>query len=79
MALFVHRAERADHLVAGLAELLAEPLADPFADEVVAVPAKGIERWLTQQLAHRFGSSRTDGTSGRDGICAGVRFRHRPR
>ena len=74
MALFVHRAERADHLVAGLAELLAEPLPDPFADEVVAVPAKGIERWLTQQLAHRLGSSRTDGIVGGDGICAGVRF-----
>ena len=75
VALFVHRAERSDHLAAGLAELLAEPPADPFAEEVVAVPAKGIERWLTQQLAHRLGGSAGgDGTVRGDGICAGVRF-----
>ncbi|MEP6981545.1 MAG: exodeoxyribonuclease V subunit gamma, partial [Nakamurella sp.] len=70
MTLFVHRAERADRLVDALGELMAQPLADPFAVEVVAVPAKGIERWLTQQLARRLG--RRDGRA--DGICAGVRF-----
>ncbi|WP_240615971.1 exodeoxyribonuclease V subunit gamma [Nakamurella deserti] len=70
LTLFVHRAERSDRLVDALGELLAQPLADPFALEVVAVPAKGIERWLTQQLARRLG--RRDGRA--DGICAGVRF-----
>jgi exodeoxyribonuclease V gamma subunit len=70
MTLFVHRAERSDALASALAELLVAPLADPFAQEVVAVPARGVERWLTQQLSHRLGQR-----AGRqDGVCAGVRF-----
>jgi len=72
VTLFVHRAERADRLAAALAELLADPLPDVFAEEVVAVPARGIERWLAQQLAVRLG--RRAGRA--DGICAGVRFPH---
>ena len=62
MSLQLHRAERSDRLVAGLAELLADPLPDPFATEVVAVPTRGVERWLAQQLSDRLG------------ICAGVDF-----
>ncbi len=42
-------------MAAALAEVLAEPLADPFAREVVAVPAKGVERWLCQQIAAQLG------------------------
>ena len=34
------------------------------------VPAKGVERWLTQRLSHRLGV----GSRGGDGVCAGVRF-----
>ena len=49
---------------------MATPLPDPFAEEVVVVPAKGVERWLTQRLSHRLGA----GPRGSDGICAGVRF-----
>ncbi len=70
MALHLHRAERTDLLADGLAELLAGPLADPFAREVVVVPAKGVERWLTQRLSHRLGT----GARGGDGVCAGVSF-----
>ena len=70
MTLFVHRAERSDALAAGLAELLSQPLPDVFAEDVVSVPARGVERWLAQQLSHRLG--RRDGRG--DGICAGVRF-----
>jgi exodeoxyribonuclease V gamma subunit len=66
----LHRAERADTLARALGELLAEPPADPFAAEVVAVPAKGVERWLAQQLSHRLGAA---GAAG-DGVCAGVAF-----
>ena len=49
--LHVHRAERADGLVGALAALLSEPLGDPFAPEVIAVPTRGMERWLTQRLS----------------------------
>lgn len=71
MALTVHRAQRADLLVEGLARLLAEAPSDPFAMEQVLVPAKGVERWASQQLSHRLGPSRGHA----DGVCAGVEFR----
>lgn len=70
MTLHLHVGERTDLLSDGLADLLAQPLADPFASEVVVVPARGVERWLTQRLAHRLGV----GARGGDGVCAGVRF-----
>lgn len=63
MALHLRRAERTDMLADGLARLLAEPAPDPFTEELVLVPAKGIERWLSQRLSDRLG------------VCAGVRFR----
>jgi exodeoxyribonuclease V gamma subunit len=68
--LHVHRAHRADRLADALAALCARPLADPFAAEVVAVPTRGMERWLTQRMSSVLGASR--GRS--DGICAGVIF-----
>jgi exodeoxyribonuclease V gamma subunit len=70
MTLHLHRAPRTDQLADALGELLSSPLADPFAQEVVVVPAKGVERWLTQRLSHRLGV----GARGGDGVCAGVRF-----
>ena len=70
MTLTVHPAERTDLLADRLGDLLAIPPADPFAVEIVVVPAKGVERWLTQRLSHRLGTS----SSGGDGVCAGVRF-----
>lgn len=72
MAFVVHRATRADLLADGLAELLATPLDDPFAEELVLVPAKGVERWLSQRLSHRLGQ----GPAGGDGVCAGVALRN---
>src|SRR5687768_3939294 len=75
MSLHVHRAERADRLVAALADLLATPLDDVLAEEVVAVPARGVERWITQRLAHRLGRGvDPTGATRADGVCAGVRF-----
>ncbi len=68
--LHVHKAERADRLADGLAETLLDPLEDPFAPDVIAVPTRGIERWLTQRLSTRLGT-----TEGRkDGVCANVEF-----
>jgi exodeoxyribonuclease V gamma subunit len=48
--------------------VLAVPPDDPFAAEVVAVPAKGVERWLAQRLSHVLG------TNAGDGVCANVDF-----
>jgi exodeoxyribonuclease V gamma subunit len=71
MALHLHRAERTDLLADGLVALLADPLPDPFAEELVLVPARGVERWLSQRLSHVLGCGR-----GADGVCAGVAFRN---
>ncbi|KUI25629.1 exodeoxyribonuclease V subunit gamma [Mycobacterium sp. IS-1742] len=70
MPFHVHRAERTDLLADGLGALLSTPLADPFAEELVIVPAKGVERWLSQRLSHVLGRG-----SGDDGVCAGITFR----
>ncbi len=68
--LHIHRAERADTLVAVLGEVLERPLGDAMKAEVIAVPSRGIERWLTQSLAGRLGTS-----LGRaDGVCANIDF-----
>jgi exodeoxyribonuclease V gamma subunit len=68
--LLIHRAERTDRLAEALSVVLREPLGDPFAAEVVAVPSKGVERWLAQRLSHRLGVDE----SGGDGVCANVLF-----
>ena len=59
--LHIHRAERADALVGALRDLLAVPLDDPFAVEIVSVPTRGMERWLTQRLSGSLGASRRAG------------------
>ena len=66
--LTLHRSERADALVAPLAAVLAEPPEDPFARDVVAVPTRGVERWLAQRLSHHLGA----GADGEAGLCANV-------
>ncbi|HVD18213.1 MAG TPA: exodeoxyribonuclease V subunit gamma [Propionibacteriaceae bacterium] len=70
MTLYLHRAERADRLIIALGELLSVPLPDPFETEIVSVPTRGVERWLSQGLAQRLGTA--PGRS--DGICVGVAF-----
>ena len=67
----LYRAERSDTLVSALATLLRTPLSDPFARETVAVPAKGVERWLNQRLSSQLGTS---GPSAVDGISANIAF-----
>src|SRR3954465_14310378 len=68
--LHIHRAERADGLVEALGRLLADPLPDPFAPDVISVPTRGMERWLTQRLS----STRGAPPGGADGVCANVEF-----
>jgi exodeoxyribonuclease V gamma subunit len=66
----IHRAERTDGLVAALGEVVGSPLTDAFQAEIVAVPTRGVERWLTQQLSTVLGTS-----PGRtDGVCANIEF-----
>jgi len=67
VTLRLHRAPRADQLAEALGTLLATPPDDPFAPELVLVPARGVERWLSQRLSHRLGRGEAD-----DGVCAGV-------
>ncbi|HET6877366.1 MAG TPA: exodeoxyribonuclease V subunit gamma [Jatrophihabitans sp.] len=66
--LLIHRSERADALAAALGDVLCRPSGDPFAPEIVAVPSKGVERWLAQQLSHVLGAQDADG------VCANVVF-----
>ncbi|WP_305094516.1 exodeoxyribonuclease V subunit gamma [Prescottella sp. R16] len=68
--LTLHRAESAGTLASQLAHVLATPPADPFAREVVAVPARGVERWLAQRLSHTLGA-RDDAA---DGVAANIDF-----
>jgi exodeoxyribonuclease V gamma subunit len=71
VVLHLHRAPRTDLLADALGGLLSTPPADPFATELVLVPARGVERWLSQRLSHRLGTS----PGGGDGVCAAVEFR----
>ena len=70
MTFVLHRAERADVLAAALADILLDHPPDPFAPDLVAVHSRGVERWLSHQLAARLGTS-----AGRsDGVCANLSF-----
>jgi len=68
--LTIHRAERSAHLADALAQVLENPLPDPFTPEVIAVPAKGIERWLTQRLSTVLGTQ----DEAKDGVAANLLF-----
>jgi exodeoxyribonuclease V gamma subunit len=66
----LHRGSRGDRLAEGLATMLVQPAGDPFVAEIVSVPTRGVERWLSQQLAAVLGAR-----PGRaDGVCANVDF-----
>ena len=75
MALHLHRAERTDLLADGLGALLADPLPDPFAEELVLVPARGVERWLSQRLSHVLGAGAAAATACARGSRSAARAR----
>jgi exodeoxyribonuclease V gamma subunit len=50
--------------------MLAQAPGDPFAADVVAVPTRGMERWLTQHMSAVLGAT----PERSDGICANVLF-----
>jgi len=67
--LIVHRALRADQLITPLSDVLLTPPGDALAPEVIAVPSRGVERWVVQQLALSLGA-----TGAHDGIAANIGF-----
>lgn len=69
MGIALHRSDRPETLAREFAALLRDDPADVFAPEVVVVPARGVERWLAQQLSHSLGA-----TTGDDGVCAGLQI-----
>jgi exodeoxyribonuclease V gamma subunit len=60
--LYLHLSNRLEQLADALALVLRHPLCDPFRGEALVVQSRGMERWLTQQLADRLG------------ICANLSF-----
>lgn len=70
VAVHVHRSERTDALLRGLAELLTSTPADPFTPDIVAVPTPGIERFIAHGLGAALGTS----AARTDGVCANVHF-----
>ncbi len=70
MAVQLHRARHPEALVAGLARLLLRTPPDPFTPDVVAVPTRGVERYISQSLGRHLGAS----PERADGVCANVSF-----
>ncbi len=51
----IYTGNRMELLVEALARAVDEPPSDPFEPEVVVVQNRGMERWVTMELARRFG------------------------
>jgi exodeoxyribonuclease V gamma subunit len=58
----LYTSNRLEILADKLAEVLSTPLASPMEPEIIVVQSKGMERWISMEIARRFG------------ICANVRF-----
>lgn len=52
----VYKSNRLEKLFDCLADVVGSPLSSPFVSEVIIVQSKGMERWLSMQLASRFGA-----------------------
>uniref|UniRef100_Q3ASJ4 RecBCD enzyme subunit RecC n=1 Tax=Chlorobium chlorochromatii (strain CaD3) TaxID=340177 RepID=Q3ASJ4_CHLCH len=55
MALHLYTSNRMEMLVDSLAEVVRQPLASVFEHEVIVVQSRGMQRWLSMELAGRFG------------------------
>ncbi len=58
----LYTGNRLERLIDRLAEILRTPLSTPLASELIIVQSRGMERWLSMELARRHG------------ICANIRF-----
>lgn len=71
MAINIYHATSMDALALGLGGLISDAELGPFEQEIVAVPGRGIQRWLDQMLSHHLVSA--DGQAA--GISAGIDYR----
>lgn len=55
--LFIFTSNRMEVLIEHLAEVLHAPLADAMAPEIIVVQSRGMERWVSMELARRNGIS----------------------
>jgi exodeoxyribonuclease V gamma subunit len=53
--LTIHRSNRVEALAAGLERVLREPLEDALQPEIIVVQSLGMRRWLSFEIARRFG------------------------
>jgi len=53
--MYVHRSNRAEALVDVLTRIVARPAEGPWSPECIVVQGRGMERWLSMQLADRLG------------------------
>jgi exodeoxyribonuclease V gamma subunit len=51
----LYTSNRLESLLDGLASVVSEPLASPMVSEVIVVQSKGMERWLSMELAKKLG------------------------
>jgi exodeoxyribonuclease V gamma subunit len=51
----LYTSNRLESLLDALASVVGEPLSSPFESEVIVVQSKGMERWLSMELAKEFG------------------------
>ncbi len=55
VSFLLHRSNALEVLVDRLAQLVAEPVGPPSQSELIVVQSRGMERWVSQQLARRLG------------------------
>ena len=58
----LYTSNRLEALAGELSEILRQPLASPTVPEIILVQSRGMERWLSLEMARRLG------------ICANIRF-----
>ncbi|MCH8125022.1 exodeoxyribonuclease V subunit gamma [candidate division KSB1 bacterium] len=62
MSLKLFTSNRLENLSEALAETLIHPLSSPFDSEIIVVQSKGMERWISMELARKMG------------ICSNIQF-----
>lgn len=55
MSFTLHTSNKTENLLEHLALVLAQPLPSPFDPDIFLIQSPGMERWLLQQLSHKFG------------------------